>query len=168
MAVFFCNCFQMMSNVDGHSWALCAIDDERPPKIFTPLNKEQIPVTDSPVVVQQHNIPSQKFVLLSAKVKSAFSAHNHMLRVFAPKLFLPCREVTSFKNCVRSISCATSWSAVLEEKVRRSSASSSCTGYCFKIPILLVFSFKPILLSIYVHLNPFVFRRSRPVPQHSS
>lgn len=60
---------QMMSNVDGHSWALCALNEERPTKIFTPLNKEQIPITDSPVVVQQHNISPQKFVLLSAKVK---------------------------------------------------------------------------------------------------
>lgn len=57
-----------MSNVDGHSWALCALTEERPVKISTPLNKELIPITDPPVVVQQHNIPSQKFVLLSAKV----------------------------------------------------------------------------------------------------
>ncbi|XP_011603164.2 nuclear pore complex protein Nup155 isoform X1 [Takifugu rubripes] len=63
---------QMMSNVDGHSWALCAVNDERPAKIFTPLNKELIPVTDSPVVVQQHNIPPQKFVLLSAKGSHIF------------------------------------------------------------------------------------------------
>ncbi|KAA8584581.1 hypothetical protein FQN60_008366 [Etheostoma spectabile] len=63
---------QMMSNVDGHSWALCAINEERPSKIFTPLNKEQIPITDSPVVVQQHNIPPQKFVLLSAKGSHIF------------------------------------------------------------------------------------------------
>lgn len=61
----------MMSNVDGHSWALCAINEDRPVKIFTPLNKDQIPITDSPVVVQQHNIPPQKFVLLSAKVRTA-------------------------------------------------------------------------------------------------
>lgn len=69
----------MMSNVDGHSWALCAINEERPTKIFNHLNKELIPVTDSPVVVQQHNIPPQKFVLLSAKVLTAvlcpFVAH---------------------------------------------------------------------------------------------
>ncbi|XP_072227693.1 nuclear pore complex protein Nup155 [Leuresthes tenuis] len=58
---------QMMSNVDGHSWALCSITEERPPKIFTPLNRELIPITDTPMVVQQHNIPPQKFVLLSAK-----------------------------------------------------------------------------------------------------
>ncbi|TNN81209.1 Nuclear pore complex protein Nup155 [Liparis tanakae] len=63
---------QMMSNVDGHSWALCAITEERPSKIFTPLNQEQIPITDSPVVVQQHNIPQQKFVLLSAKGSHIF------------------------------------------------------------------------------------------------
>lgn len=63
---------QMMSNVDGHSWALSAIDEERNTKISTPLNKEQIPVTDSPVVVQQHNVPPQKFVLLSAKGSHIF------------------------------------------------------------------------------------------------
>ncbi|XP_053267515.1 nuclear pore complex protein Nup155 isoform X1 [Pleuronectes platessa] len=63
---------QMMSNVDGHSWALCALNEEKPTKIFTPLNKDQIPITDSPVVVQQHNIPPQKFVLLSAKGSHIF------------------------------------------------------------------------------------------------
>ncbi|XP_034458801.1 nuclear pore complex protein Nup155 isoform X2 [Hippoglossus hippoglossus] len=63
---------QMMSNVDGHSWALCALNEEKPTKIYTPLNKEQIPLTDSPVVVQQHNIPPQKFVLLSAKGSHIF------------------------------------------------------------------------------------------------
>uniref|UniRef100_A0A672HEV3 Nucleoporin 155 n=1 Tax=Salarias fasciatus TaxID=181472 RepID=A0A672HEV3_SALFA len=63
---------QMMSNVDGHSWTLCAINEEKPAKIFTPLNKDQIPVTDSPVVVQQHIIPPQKFVLLSAKGSHIF------------------------------------------------------------------------------------------------
>ncbi|KAM4634779.1 nuclear pore complex protein Nup155 [Polymixia lowei] len=63
---------QMMSNVDGHSWALCAINEERPAKISTPLNKDQVPITDSPVVVQQHNIPQQKFVLLSAKGSHIF------------------------------------------------------------------------------------------------
>uniref|UniRef100_A0AAQ5YIN2 Nuclear pore complex protein Nup155 n=1 Tax=Amphiprion ocellaris TaxID=80972 RepID=A0AAQ5YIN2_AMPOC len=63
---------QMMSNVDGHSWALCALNEEKPAKIFTPLNKELIPITDSPVVVQQHNIPPQKFVLLSAKGSHIF------------------------------------------------------------------------------------------------
>ncbi|XP_068608928.1 nuclear pore complex protein Nup155 [Brachionichthys hirsutus] len=63
---------QMMSNVDGHSWALCSINEERPTRIITPLNKEQIPDTDSPVVVQQHNVPSQKFVLLSAKGSHIF------------------------------------------------------------------------------------------------
>ncbi|XP_062269095.1 nuclear pore complex protein Nup155 [Platichthys flesus] len=63
---------QMTSNVDGHSWALCALNEEKPTKIFTPLNKDQIPITDSPVVVQQHNIPPQKFVLLSAKGSHIF------------------------------------------------------------------------------------------------
>lgn len=59
----------MTSNVDGHSWALCTIEEMKVPKIVTPLNKDLIPLTDSPVVVQQHNIPPQKFVLLSAQVK---------------------------------------------------------------------------------------------------
>uniref|UniRef100_A0A7N8YQ27 Nuclear pore complex protein Nup155 n=1 Tax=Mastacembelus armatus TaxID=205130 RepID=A0A7N8YQ27_9TELE len=63
---------QMMSNVDGHSWALCALNEERPTKIFSPLNMELIPITDAPVVVQQHNIPPQKFVLLSAKGSHIF------------------------------------------------------------------------------------------------
>lgn len=63
---------QMMSNVDGHSWALCAIGEARPAKISSPLNKEHIPITDSPVVVQQHNVPPQKFVLLSAKGSHIF------------------------------------------------------------------------------------------------
>lgn len=58
----------MVSNVDGHTWALCAVEEERPSKVFTLQSKEHIPFTDSPVVVQQHNIPPQKFVLLSAKV----------------------------------------------------------------------------------------------------
>lgn len=73
---FFCTLLQMMSNVDGHSWALCALNEERPIKISSPLNKEQIPITDSPVVVQQHNIPPQKFVLLSAKVKTAVKTRH--------------------------------------------------------------------------------------------
>ncbi|KAK7895656.1 hypothetical protein WMY93_020981 [Mugilogobius chulae] len=63
---------QMMSNVDGHSWALCALNEETPTKISTPLNKDLIPITDPPVVVQQHNVPSQKFVLLSAKGSHIF------------------------------------------------------------------------------------------------
>lgn len=63
---------QMMSNIDGHSWALCAINEERPTKISTPLNKDHIPITDSPMVVQQHNVPPQKFVLLSAKGSHIF------------------------------------------------------------------------------------------------
>lgn len=65
-----------MSNVDGHSWALCAIEEEKAPKISTPLNKDQVPLTDTPVVVQQHNVPPQKFVLLSAKGSHIF----HKLR----------------------------------------------------------------------------------------
>lgn len=73
---FFCVVLQMMSNVDGHSWALCALNEERPIKIVTPLNMEQIPITDSPVVVRQHNVPPQKFVLLSAKVKTTVMTHH--------------------------------------------------------------------------------------------
>lgn len=60
----------MVSNVDGHTWALCAVEEERQSKVLTLQNKEHIPITDSPVVVQQHNIPPQKFVLLSAKVET--------------------------------------------------------------------------------------------------
>ncbi|KAI4892114.1 hypothetical protein NFI96_017898 [Prochilodus magdalenae] len=67
---------QMTSNIDGHSWALCSLEDTKAPKILTPLNKDFIPLTDSPVVVQQHNIPPQKFVLLSAQGSHIF----HKLR----------------------------------------------------------------------------------------
>ncbi|XP_077593102.1 nuclear pore complex protein Nup155 isoform X2 [Stigmatopora nigra] len=63
---------QMISNIDGHTWAISAINEERPAKICTHLNKDVIPVTDSPVVVLQHNIPPQKFVLLSAKGSHIF------------------------------------------------------------------------------------------------
>ncbi|XP_037120775.1 nuclear pore complex protein Nup155 [Syngnathus acus] len=63
---------QMMSNIDGHTWAISAINEEKPSRICTPLNKEMIPVTDSPVVVLQHNTPPQKFVLLSAKGSHIF------------------------------------------------------------------------------------------------
>ncbi|XP_061119630.1 nuclear pore complex protein Nup155 isoform X2 [Conger conger] len=67
---------QMTMHIDGHSWCLCAIEDTKASKISTPLNKDLIPLTDSPVVVQQHNIPPQKFVLLSAKGSHIF----HKLR----------------------------------------------------------------------------------------
>lgn len=67
---------QMTLNIDGHSWCLCAIEEAKASKISTPLNKDLIPLTDSPVVVQQHNIPPQKFVLLSAKGSLIF----HKLR----------------------------------------------------------------------------------------
>ncbi|XP_048037305.1 nuclear pore complex protein Nup155 isoform X1 [Megalobrama amblycephala] len=67
---------QMTVNVDGHSWALCSIEETKSPRILTPLNKDLIPVTDSPLVVQQHNIPPQKFVLLSAQGSHIF----HKLR----------------------------------------------------------------------------------------
>lgn len=58
----------MTTRVDGHSWALSAIDELKVDKIITPLNKDHIPITDSPVVVQQHMLPPKKFVLLSAQV----------------------------------------------------------------------------------------------------
>ncbi|TRY66457.1 hypothetical protein DNTS_035000 [Danionella cerebrum] len=58
---------QMTLNVDGHSWALCSIEETKSPRIVTPLNKDLIPVAESPLVVQQHNIPPQKFILLSAQ-----------------------------------------------------------------------------------------------------
>ncbi|KAL6472326.1 hypothetical protein MHYP_G00185140 [Metynnis hypsauchen] len=67
---------QMTSNIDGHTWALCALEDTKARKNVTLLNKDFIPLTDSPVVVQQHNIPPQKFVLLSAQGSHIF----HKLR----------------------------------------------------------------------------------------
>ncbi|XP_061215354.1 nuclear pore complex protein Nup155 [Neopsephotus bourkii] len=67
---------QMTTRVDGHSWALSAIDEFKAQKIVTPLNKDIIPITDSPVVVQQHMLPSKKFVLLSAQGSFMF----HKLR----------------------------------------------------------------------------------------
>ncbi|KAK2489782.1 hypothetical protein MC885_001717 [Smutsia gigantea] len=67
---------QMATRVDGHSWALSAIDELKVDKIITPLNKDRIPVTDSPVVVQQHMLPPKKFVLLSAQGSLMF----HKLR----------------------------------------------------------------------------------------
>lgn len=62
----------MTTRVDGHSWALSAIDEFKVQKIVTPLNKDIIPITDSPVVVQQHMLPPKKFVLLSAQVSISF------------------------------------------------------------------------------------------------
>lgn len=62
----------MTTRIDGHSWALSAIDEFKAQKIVTPLNKDIIPITDSPVVVQQHMLPSKKFVLLSAQVSINF------------------------------------------------------------------------------------------------
>uniref|UniRef100_A0A8C9DZ07 Nucleoporin 155 n=1 Tax=Phocoena sinus TaxID=42100 RepID=A0A8C9DZ07_PHOSS len=67
---------QMTTRVDGHSWALSAIDEFKVDKIITPLNKDHIPITDSPVVVQQHMLPPKKFVLLSAQGSLMF----HKLR----------------------------------------------------------------------------------------
>ncbi|NXU47237.1 NU155 protein, partial [Turnix velox] len=67
---------QMTTHVDGHSWALSAIDEFKVQKIVTPLNKDVIPITDSPVVVQQHMLPPKKFVLLSAQGSFMF----HKLR----------------------------------------------------------------------------------------
>uniref|UniRef100_A0A8C0USG7 Nuclear pore complex protein Nup155 n=1 Tax=Cyanistes caeruleus TaxID=156563 RepID=A0A8C0USG7_CYACU len=67
---------QMTTRVDGHSWALSAIDEFKVQKIVTPLNKDIIPITDSPVVVQQHMLPPKRFVLLSAQGSFMF----HKLR----------------------------------------------------------------------------------------
>ncbi|XP_074992246.1 nuclear pore complex protein Nup155-like isoform X2 [Calonectris borealis] len=67
---------QMTASVDGHSWALSAINEFKVQKIVTPLNKDIIPITDSPVVVQQHMLPPKKFVLLSAQGSFMF----HKLR----------------------------------------------------------------------------------------
>ncbi|XP_065595993.1 nuclear pore complex protein Nup155 [Cyrtonyx montezumae] len=67
---------QMTTRVDGHSWALSAIDEYKVQKIVTPLNKDVIPITDSPIVVQQHMLPPKKFVLLSAQGSFMF----HKLR----------------------------------------------------------------------------------------
>lgn len=67
---------QMTTRVDGHSWALSAIDECKFEKIITPLNKDIVPITDSPVLVQQHMIPPKKFVLLSAQGSNIF----HKLR----------------------------------------------------------------------------------------
>ncbi|KAF3828681.1 hypothetical protein GH733_004587 [Mirounga leonina] len=67
---------KMTTRVDGHSWALSAIDELKVDKIITPLNKDHIPITDSPVVVQQHMLPPKKFVLLSAQGSLMF----HKLR----------------------------------------------------------------------------------------
>uniref|UniRef100_A0A669PJP2 Nuclear pore complex protein Nup155 n=1 Tax=Phasianus colchicus TaxID=9054 RepID=A0A669PJP2_PHACC len=67
---------QMTTRVDGHSWALSAIDEFKVQKIVTPLNKDIIPITDSPIIVQQHMLPPKKFVLLSAQGSFMF----HKLR----------------------------------------------------------------------------------------
>lgn len=63
----------MTTRVDGHSWALSAIDEFKLQKIVTPLNKDIIPITDSPVVVQQHMLPPKKFIVLSAQVSVSFT-----------------------------------------------------------------------------------------------
>ncbi|KAF1434426.1 hypothetical protein FQV22_0004963, partial [Spheniscus magellanicus] len=63
---------QVTTCVDGHSWALSAINEFKVQKIVTPLNEDIIPITDSPVVVQQHMLPPKKFVLLSAQVSITF------------------------------------------------------------------------------------------------
>ena len=64
----------MKTSVDGHSWALSAVDEQKVQKILSPLNKDSIPITDYPVVVQQHMLPPKKFVVLSAQVcRSVFS-----------------------------------------------------------------------------------------------
>ena len=65
-----------MTIVDGHSWALSVIQED-PPRVSTPINAELLPQTHPPVVVQQHNTPPQKFVLLSAKVQSLLPWHQY-------------------------------------------------------------------------------------------
>ncbi|KAF7243992.1 hypothetical protein EYD10_09814 [Varanus komodoensis] len=67
---------QAKTPIDGHSWALSAIDEQKVQRIITPLNKDLIPITDYPVVVQQHMLPPKKFVLLSAQGSFMF----HKLR----------------------------------------------------------------------------------------
>ncbi|KAM4708363.1 nuclear pore complex protein Nup155 [Discoglossus pictus] len=67
---------QVTVRIDGHSWALSAIDELKVEKVVTPLNKDFIPITDSPVIIQQHMIPPKKFVLLSAQGSHIF----HKLR----------------------------------------------------------------------------------------
>ncbi|XP_072272710.1 nuclear pore complex protein Nup155 [Pyxicephalus adspersus] len=67
---------QVTIPVDGHSWALSSIDEGQVEKITTPLNKDIIPVTDSPVIIRQHMVSAKKFVLLSAKGSHIF----HKLR----------------------------------------------------------------------------------------
>lgn len=67
---------QMTTNFEGHSWALSAVEDYKVVKIVTPLNKDSIPVTDSPILVYQHRVPPRKFVLLSAQGSFLF----HKLR----------------------------------------------------------------------------------------
>ncbi|KAE8636462.1 hypothetical protein XENTR_v10003006 [Xenopus tropicalis] len=63
---------QVTTQVDGHSWALSAVDEQKADKIVTPLNKDLIPLTDSPVIIQQHMIPPKRFVLLSAQGSHIF------------------------------------------------------------------------------------------------
>ncbi|MEE6458037.1 hypothetical protein FKM82_000160 [Ascaphus truei] len=67
---------QVTVRVDGHSWALSAIDEVKVEKIVTPLNQDFVPITNSPVIIQQHMIPPKKFVLLSAQGSHIF----HKLR----------------------------------------------------------------------------------------
>ena len=73
---------QMITRVDGNSWALSAIDEFKVQKIVTPLNKDVIPITDSPIVVQQHMLPPKRFVLLSAQVSASFlNIGNHIIDI---------------------------------------------------------------------------------------
>ncbi|XP_068106698.1 nuclear pore complex protein Nup155 [Hyperolius riggenbachi] len=67
---------QVTVHIDGHTWSLSCIDEDKAEKIVTPLNKDIIPVTDLPVMIQQHVVPPKKFVLLSAKGSHIF----HKLR----------------------------------------------------------------------------------------
>ncbi|XP_053557191.1 nuclear pore complex protein Nup155 [Bombina bombina] len=67
---------QVTVRIDGHTWALSAIDEIKVEKIVTPLNNDVIPVTNSPILIQQHMLPPRKFVLLSAQGSHIF----HRLR----------------------------------------------------------------------------------------
>lgn len=97
----------MTTRVDGHSWALSAIDEHKVQKIITPLNKDLIPITDSPVVVQQHMLPPKKFVLLSAQVcgtivciQCASSVNKKKNTQKLQAMFLKALKLCSERNCV--------------------------------------------------------------------
>lgn len=94
----------MTTRVDGHSWALSAIDELKVDKIVTPLNKDHIPITDSPVVVQQHMLPPKKFVLLSAQVcKYILLLWRQKEAIFNVFVFCSSWLVESFTYVLRNV-----------------------------------------------------------------